>query len=305
MRWKRGNRLRLIGESDASPPIRQIFNEVGQSLGVPVVPVLYRAYAAFPVFLQMHWRAFRPVLESRQFFLLGARLAAESYTRAHNYFHMRTLSAREPACDGEALPLAQVLDYYQFVDPLLLLLSAAQMQAFEGPAGQPQGEPEAAQHPTFQVSPRLLSDEDATLTVRRIWDERQRLLELAFVSDEHRAMACWREFYEQYWPALRELLQSPLYADCQYRIGESALRLSRELPVTVETTIPELLEAGLTNEQVASVTRINETLMQALTGLVLDVTFARIACEDAHRTEAVPQKPPATEPNTSLPTRAA
>jgi len=290
MRWKRGSRLQLIGEGDASPRIRAIFADMRECLGLPVVPPLYRAYAVFPDFLERHWQSFRPILKSRQFFVLGARLAAESYTRAHNYFAIGHLDERESGSVSEvALPLSQVLDYYQYLDPLLLLITATQMQAFEGPSGEPAGITQDARHASFPVAPRLLCDTEASPTVQRIWEERRKLLELAFISDEHRALACWPDFYQQYWAALKGLLQSPLYEDCQYRIGESALRLARELPTCQDTTIPDLLEAGLEGEQVSSLVRINEEFMQAFTGLLLDVTFARIGSEGGNHKESTPK----------------
>ena len=289
MRWKRGNRLRLVSEEEASPRVREIFAEVRDCLGLPLVPPLYQAYAAFPDFLELHWQSFRSLLESRQFFLLGARLAAECYTRAHNYFTIDCLAGTElDAATDAALPLAQVLDYYQYLDPLLLLLAAAQMQAFEGAAGAEAGAPEDARHQEFPVAPRLLRDKEATAAVQRIWEERRRILELAFVSDEHRALACWPGFYQQYWRELKGLLQSPLYADCQYRIGESAIKLAGELPIAADTAISRLLDAGLDNDEVYSLVRVNEAFMQALTGLLLDVTFARIGLEGGNRNQRTP-----------------
>jgi hypothetical protein len=280
MRWKGASRLRLISESDASPRAQKIFVEVRERLGLPVVPLLYQAYAVFPDFLELHWQSFRPLLESRQFFALGARLAAECYTRAHNYFAVESLAGSEVESAGDVkLPLSQVLDYYQNIDPLLLLITAAQMQAFEGAAGESSESADSARHATFPVAPRLLSHDEATPAVHRIWEERRRILELAFVSDEHRALACWPGFYQQYWKALKTLLQSPLYADCQYRIGESALRLAHELPIPIDTAIPQLLDAALDNDQVYSLVRVNEAFMQAQTGLLLDITFARIGWE--------------------------
>ena len=302
MRWKRGSRPRLVSETDAPPRTREIFTEVRERLGLPVVPALYQAYAVFPDFLELHWQSFRPLIESRQFFVLGARLAAECYTRAHNYFAVDGLDGHEvqPAVDA-TLPLSQVLDYYQYLDPFLLLITAAQMQAFEGAAGESLEAPDGARHASFPVAPRLLGDSEATGAVQRIWEERRRILELAFVSDEHRALACWPEFYQQYWAELKNLLQSPLYADCQYRIGESAMKLARELPVSIDTAIPQLLDAGLDNDQVYSLVRVNEAFMQALTGLLLDITFARIGLEGGNHkvgmaeSEACGEKPVTSE----------
>ena len=282
MRWKRGNRLKLVSESEAPDRTRKILREVRESLGVPCVPKLYEAYAAFPKFLEVHWEAFRPVVHSRQFVVLGARLAAESYTRAHNYFDVPVLpqveAGRRPV---RTLSVSQVLDYYQYLDPLLLLIAAAQMRALEEGVGAPKGRVDAAVHPEFVAAPCLLGDAEAPPAVQRSWQERGRLLELAFISDEHRALACWGDFYLAYWVALKDLFASPVYADCQYRLAESALHMAGELPVRVETCISELIEAGLSDEEVAAVAGANELFVHALTGLVLDITFARIGVEKA------------------------
>ncbi|MGC2108771.1 MAG: halocarboxylic acid dehydrogenase DehI family protein [Candidatus Korobacteraceae bacterium] len=310
MRWKRGNRLKLASEAEAPPPTRKIFDEVRHALGSPVVPKLYQGYAAFPEFLELHWQAFRPVLETRQFFLLGARLAAECYTRAHNYFAVRGMASRDSRREAAgALPISQVLDYYQYLDPLLLLIATAQMRALEGPIGQAQAERDAAHHPCFPIAPTLLNDEDATPQVHGIWSERQQMLSLAFVSDEHRALATWPRFYQEYWSLLKDLLQSPLYADCQSRIVESAWGLASELPVKVETDISHLLDVGLSEEGLSLLAQTNEEFVQALSALVLDITFARIACEGGTRCESrASQKPPAADgrrKKASSPTRAA
>jgi len=286
MRWKRGSRLKLVNEAEAPAPVQRIFDEVRRALGSPVVPKLYQAYAAFPAFLELHWDAFRPVMESRQFVLLGARLAAETYTRAHNYFAVRPMVARDAQRRAPgSLPVSQVLDYYQYLDPLLLLIAAAQMRALEAPIGQGPAKLDAAQHPDFPIAPRLLGDAEAPAKVHRIWEERAQMLSLAFVSDEHRALAAWPSFYEEYWSLLKELLQSPLYADCQSRIVESAWSLVRELPARIEIDIAQLLDAGMNDEELSSLVSTNEAFVQALSGLVLDVTFARIAFEGGTRSE--------------------
>ncbi len=204
MRWKRVQRLKLVSETEAPARTREILRDVRESLGIPVIPKLYEAYAAFPDFLIAHWEAFRPAIQSRQFFLLGSRLAAESYTRAHNYFEIRAIGRRETSSQvPTTLSISQVLEYYQYLDPLLLLIVAAQMQAFEGPVGQPLRSAEPAHHAEFAAAPPTLCDGNASAQLQRSWGERKRLLELAVVSDEHRALACWPEFYVEYWAALK------------------------------------------------------------------------------------------------------
>lgn len=297
MRVKRGNRLKLVSEAEAPAPTRAIFDEVRHCLGVPAVPLLYQAYAAIPEFLALHWNAFKPAVQTREFFRLGERLAAEAYTRAQSYFDIPDVrfasQADVPANEGNSQlqEMMAALSYYQYLDPLLLVVTVAQMQAFDGPTGSGT----VASHPgeprRFATAPPLARLEECPAALQRICEERRRSLDLAYVPDEHRALAVWPQLYQGCWSAIQGLVASPLYADCQYRIGESAWGLVRELPVQIETDIALLLEAGLNQEQVSSLARINESLIGGLTGLLLDVTFVRIAGEGGSRTESPTFRP--------------
>jgi hypothetical protein len=81
----------------------------------------------------------------------------------------------------------------------------------------------------------------------------------------------------------------------------------RELPSLIETSLPELLDAGLSGDDISSLARINESLMTATSGLLLDVTFARIGCEGGSRTslQAAEAPPLAQASKATSPTRAA
>jgi Halocarboxylic acid dehydrogenase DehI len=297
MRWKKGSRLKLVSEADATPPVRAIFDEVRHALGVPAVPILYQAYAAVPKFLELHWDALRAATKTRQFFRMGERLAAEAYTRAQSYFAIPGLKVqREPGLpsgneEHGVGSLVQALEYYQYLDPLLMLITVAQMQAFEGSVGLPGEQIEDGCPAWFANAPELAAAEGTGPILQRIWEERRRTLDLAFVPDEHRAAAMWPGAYLQCWAAVKDLVASPLYADCQYRIGESAWGLARDLPVRVESDVSRLQDAGLSDEEISSVARANESLIGAFTGLLLDVTFMRIACEGGSQPEAHGYKP--------------
>jgi hypothetical protein len=106
---------------------------------------------------------------------------------------------------------------------------------------------------------------------------------VAFLSDEHRALAAYPSIYQEYWRALRGLIASPLYNDCQYRISESAWGLVREMPARIDTSIELLFERGLSEEDVSSLAHIHESIVHSLSGLLLDVIFARIGCEGGSR----------------------
>lgn len=274
--------MRLVSETDAPAPVRAIFDEVRHCLGVPAVPVLYQLYASVPRFLELHWQVFKPLLQKPQVFLLGSRLAAEAYTRSQSYFGIPDILAQfeGPRLIRGVPDMMQALDYFQYLDSLLLLITVAQMQAFEGTVGQTASDtPEPGGRKVFDTAPQLAEASAVAPAIARLWEERRRFLNLGFVPEEHRALAVWPEVYQRCWASLRPLVQSPLYADCQFRIGESAWGLVQELPAITEMEIPSLLEAGITDEQISSISRLNESLMRAFTGLLLYVTFTRIGLE--------------------------
>ena len=115
-----------------------MFAEVKAALGMPYVSLLYKAYAAYPKFLDLHWQAFKPVVETQEFFDLAGRLRAEAYTRMHNYFRLPDLCAQlteESFSPGAQHELTRLIETLHASNPPVLLLAAAALQAFDKPIG--------------------------------------------------------------------------------------------------------------------------------------------------------------------------
>ena len=135
---KRG-KLLLLREKEAQGRTLEIFEEMKQALGIPFVPVLYRALAAHPEFLDQHWKAFSSLASHQQFFQFADRLRGEAYTRMHNYFQIKDLC--EPLTEmsfseGAKHQLGDVIELFNYVNPLLLVIVSAQLFALEQPVGQ-------------------------------------------------------------------------------------------------------------------------------------------------------------------------
>jgi hypothetical protein len=125
----------------------------------------------------------------------------------------------------------------------------------------------------------LVDEENASAQVRHRYEEIRRVLELPYVNAEYAAMARFPDFLNLYWEFLKSELQSPLYQECQYGIRETAWSLSRELPGPLELPIEQLTDAGMKQEDIASVTRILDLFVRNLGGLVMNVAIAKIALE--------------------------
>ena len=280
---ERRGKLLLIREKEADGRTRELFGEIKQALGIPFVPVLYEALGAYPEFLEQHWRAFSPLVASHQFFELGDRLRGEAYTRMHNYFQISDLC--EPLTEmsfseGAKHQLGDVIDLFNYTNPLLLVIVSVQLLAFEHPPGEGvKGEDSRADHPWFHERPTLVEENVASSPVKKIYEEMKRTLNLPVVNTDYRAFARWPDFLREYWRALRPIAQAPSYREQQRALCESSEAMVKELRTKIDFG-PEWIETvDIHEKQLESVLRITEIFQNVLSGLMLNVAAAKIGFE--------------------------
>src|SRR5919108_1114555 len=194
----------LIREPEAGEQIRPIFEDIKESLGIPHVNVIFQAYAAHPLFLQLHWKAVKPIVESQEFFKLAERVRAEAYTRMHNYFSIPDLCARMTDLSfsaGARHELTDVVELFNYNNPLLLLLASAQMQAFDKVVGRV-SQVHPALHPVYKQKPVLVEEESAPSATKKIFEDMKRTLAVPVVNTDYRALARWPDFLHDYWAVL-------------------------------------------------------------------------------------------------------
>lgn len=297
MSWRKGNRVKLVPENEAQESTRAIYEEIKKFLGLPYVDTYFQALAYFPKFLELHWRAVHPLVDTQEFFLLAERLRADAYTRIHSYFEVPDIGSQlvqRNFSTGACEELTYVSDLFHYSAPLILLLTAAQFQAFDSPAGNA-----AASHPAkpirFERRPVLISEEVASPAAKHIYEDVKRTLDLPFIGTPFQALARWPEFFALFWESLKPAVQSPVFEGCHYGIRETAFALTRELPVVVDLSFSELSESGLAAADAASIVRITEFFVNALSNIVLCIAYARIAIEGGTGHGIAPRKEPQSE----------
>lgn len=292
MPWRRGNKLKLVREPQAEGKIRDIYEDIKRSLGVPHVNVMFQAYAVYPRFLERHWTAMKPLVETQEFFDIADRLGAEAYTRAHNYFVIPDLDerlAQLSVSEAAREELARTAELFHYNNPPLLVVAAAQMQAFETPVGRGSEGHRPADHPVFTEKPITIEEDDAPTAVRNVYEDMRRVLGLPFVNTDYRAFARYPDFLCSYWEVLKPILQSPVYSESQQGMRESAWQVTRELPGRTELTASELIDDGMSDDEVSAVVRITDLFLRALSGLVLNVAVAKIGLEGGNRQKDRPR----------------
>jgi len=286
MPLSRKRRLPLVREADATGRTLEIYQETKSVLGIPHVNVIFQAYGAHPGFLDLMWKGLRPALETREFFRNADRIRGEAYTGIHNYFLVPDLcgSIREiHFSTGAQHELTDVVELFHYNNPLLLLITAVQLQAFEdGPTHQRTAEG-GADHPVFTHAPIKVAEEAAPAPIRKVYDDIRRTLGLSFVNTDYQAFARWPDFLNVYWNSLKSVVSSPLYSENKHALRESALALANDLPNAPQLTVERMQESGLGSDEISAAITITEDFLDLLSGLVLNIAFAKIGLEGGNR----------------------
>jgi hypothetical protein len=125
------------------------------------------------------WKALRPAIETRDFFQHAERLRAEAYTCTHNYFLVPDLcdSIREiHFSSGAQHELTEVVELFHYNNPLLLLIAAMQLQAFEDGPPHRRSATGDAEHPVISEKLVQITEESAPAPTRKIYDDIKRTL---------------------------------------------------------------------------------------------------------------------------------
>jgi hypothetical protein len=306
MPLSRKRRLLMVPEAEASGRTLEIFQEIKQSLGVPHVNLIFQAYAPYPRFLDLMWRSLHPAIETREFFRASERLGAEAYTRAHNYFVVPDMCDPIRAINfssGAQHELTDTVELFHYNNPPLLLIAAVLMQGFEdGPANRRTVE-SGADHPVFARKPTTITDGAAPAPIRKVYDDIKRTLGVSFVNTDYQAFARWPDFLNLYWSALKPVVSSPLYGENKHGVRESALAHAADLPNAPQLSVELMQESGLNDEEISAAINITEDFLDTLSGLLLNIAFAKIGLEGGNRVSF--QRPAQALPQADHPDKAA
>lgn len=273
MTWRKGSRLHIVQENEATGLTAETFDEMKAALGISYVPLSFQALAFYPKFLQAQWRAMKPLVGTREFFELAGRLRAESYTYIHNYLKVPQLA--DGLMTSQVAPVADLLCYSESV---VLLLLSVQLQAFEGAVGKAR-EPHPADRVASTLAVEFADTDSASGAVKRVLEEMRQALELPYTGEEQRAFVQWPEFFFAWWLALKPAVQSVFHEQAVFRIRESAWSSAQEIPIEIDMEYSRLVEAGVDADEIATITRLTELLVRGAAVSLLNVTFAKIGLE--------------------------
>ena len=235
-------KLEPVSEQEAQGAVRDIFESVKSTLRVSVVPLMFRAWARRPEFLEAVWRQLEPVLRTRAFETAADRIRERAVDLVDDLAkladHLPVMRAAGLS-DREIEQVRDTIAVFHYVNPKLLLIAEAVRVAIAEPAAPSR---EAAQPtpqadmpsgiPAGMVRPAVVDFEAGAGSeqIRTILEEMQTLLDLAVPNTDYVALAHYPIYLEMAWRELKPMVQKRSFEAAEAELRRMAADAVRALP---------------------------------------------------------------------------
>ena len=237
-------RLPDIMPGQASKRIEAIYEEIQETLRVPIVNLIFRSLANYPDYLEGAWQRLRPALGTRSFERAADRLRAEALLEP-----VPDASGVRWEETGEIDRIRAFNDTIHYVLPKLLLIATALHEtefepAPDGSAAEPLADPSripaGAAEGTTKVE--MVESEKADERVRTLFESVRERHQHPLVSSYYRGLGNWPDFLDAAWERVRPLVGSDAYEARKGMLIDFARGAVRNLPIA-GTAATELHEA--------------------------------------------------------------
>ena len=275
----------LIRESEATDErAREAFRDIKSALRVPLVHLIFQAWAPYPRFLDAAWRRLRPSVLSVEFAELAAGIArtvragTQSWTIADHAAQLRSRAVS----DADIARMREIVELFTAVNPKVAIVAAAMDAALDGtPVGGagtrgPHREEERERPKAFRgVRFSLVEERDAPPRVRTIYEDMRATLRLPLIETEYRAMASYPDWLEVWWKDCKPLTLDPRYAALSGAVAAAAAAAAEALPHPLSLGADMLESCGLDDLKRVELRRANNTFARLQPGLILNMEMAR------------------------------
>ncbi|MBI3965712.1 MAG: hypothetical protein HY329_08765 [Chloroflexi bacterium] len=264
-----------VSESAATGELAELYDDIRQTLGTPVVNLIYRMLAAYPPYLDLAWRAIRPslvtVYAERAFVTIRER-AAEPVIAL----------AGLPDPGPHVTAIAASVEAYNETNPKGLLIATACLRALEGhpaPGSGQESEPAGAPR-ALRPTPPMTELSDVSAETRALLLGIQDAHGLGGVPSLYRTLAWWPDWLAQAWPALTPLITNSALTARRAELLGLTNRLAEQLPYPVDVTRDRLLAAGLTKPEIGEIREVLASFQRGIpVALITGLTIRRLLPE--------------------------
>jgi hypothetical protein len=263
----------------ATASARSAAVELAAGLRAPFVPSVVAELAGAEGFLEAVWPQLAPSVETAGFLGSALYMADMALDAVEEVYDEPALS-RESLLGGALTEadldqLVAVLDVFHWLQPQLLLLTAALAEARGQPSVGGQGRPDP-RATSEREQAHLATEVELASPLAGPLPEVARELQLDAAPDLYRAVAVWPGYLEAAWDELQHLVAYPLFRQRGRALYYYARSSSRFLAVPLHADAAALAGAGVGAEAIAEARAVVDRALPALATMMMHCTAMRL-----------------------------
>ncbi len=276
----------LVRENDEKDDrVKEVYRDIKESLRIPLVNVIFQAYATVPRFLDFTWRRLRPNMLALPFVEQASKigtLADHGVTTWQISDHAAELRSRNIG-EADLRKMREIVELFHQVDPRLLIIALAVQLALAGEEvggtgshGPPPDDDKGRIGADFRgMTVHMADEKEAPLRVRTIYDEIKTLTGLPFINTDYRAMGAWPDWLEVWWKDCKLVQQDARYTALCEDLREAATEAAVLLPHQLNLSHDLLEQYRVNAGDRRRLAEVNRVFCKLLPGLVVNMAIAR------------------------------
>jgi hypothetical protein len=278
-------RLVVVQEMEAPEAVRELFDEITDTLGFPVVNVIFRAFAKYPRFLRTSWDFLKPNIMTQDLFdkTEVIRRQADSLVRERlGVGDYRAEARLRGLSDDKLREVRTVLDFFRYCDPFLLMIASALQSSLAGEALAGKSWAHLLPlhtNPTRFQEMVLVEPEVAPAVVQGAYREIMEAHGVPFVPSDYRALGTWPQVLEPAWQDWKKRVATEAYAEGVRELNDLSVSLAQDLPFAFAVSPQTLSSAGFTPAQVADILATVDLFQGLLPALIVNIAAFRMGLD--------------------------
>ncbi|MCL6472556.1 MAG: halocarboxylic acid dehydrogenase DehI family protein [Firmicutes bacterium] len=280
--------INLVRESNAPDNVRQIYEDIKQSLEIPWTPVMFQIFAAYPEFLEFAWTQLKPSTLTEQFHADSdrARGFAETFvSEMHITSYKHEDALRNNLSINDLLEIRTKLEAFNYGIPKLLLISHALSSSLGGITIGGNGDL-ALSHNHFgnqfirKIEINPVEENEASEEITSIYEDIKSTLNTPVVDTIFKTMANWPGFLKLAWDNLVIFMSNPAYDQGVNSLADFAAHAVNLLAYPVKLSRDAMESAGVRRESFEEIEGMIRLFAKMTPGLMLDIVEMQLDVED-------------------------
>ncbi|MCA1603912.1 MAG: halocarboxylic acid dehydrogenase DehI family protein [Acidobacteria bacterium] len=255
-----------VTEREAEGEIERVYHEIKQVMRVTGINLNFRTWAGYENFFPAMWDAMRPNAETRRFEDAADRIRAEA-VRATEQLGKLDAATSLRLGESQSYQIRRALDLYHYINPKLLVFTAAVSLALDGErTGSETESVELIERgaPARMYPMEMVAEEPEDTRTQELFDDIKKTLSLSSINSDYRTLALWSDYLAAGWKRLKPITESEEYKQASEHLRLKARDLARTLPYSVPLSRERVEELGEDADEIIETTWKFERILSSL-----------------------------------------